>query len=308
MTQPSSAPPSFFNVRCPGCGERLRFGVGAEMPPRMRIQCSSCRNTFAVRRPGVEPAQASIAGSLGESPPTYVGFPVSQSPSLAGGDVRTPSLGAVPPRVGDEPSFQTDTVIAGRYRVLRFIARGGMGEVYEVEDQELRERVALKTVRPEAARDVVAIERFRREIQLARKVTHPNVCRIFDVSYHRDATAEGFIFLTMELLSGETLAQRLKRTGPMVAEEALPIARQIAQALDAAHQAGVVHRDLKPGNVMLAENRGALRAVVTDFGLARLAGGGDGSGQGLTLTAAAAVVGPPAYLAPEQVDGSEITA
>ena len=283
MTQPSSASPSFFNVSCPGCGQRLRFALGAEMPPRMRIQCSSCRNTFAVRRPGVEPAQPSIAGSLGESPPTYVGFPVSQSSSLA----------------GDEPSFPPDAVIAGRYRVVRFIARGGMGEVYEVEDQELRERVAMKTVRPEAARDAVAIERFRREIQLARKVTHPNVCRIFDVSHHRDAAApEGFIFLTMELLSGETLAQRLKRAGPMSAREALPIARQIAQALDAAHQAGIVHRDLKPGNVMLAESRGAIRAVVTDFGLARLEAGDGDSGHGLKLTAAAAVVGTPAYLAP----------
>ena len=307
MTQPSSVSPSFFNVSCPGCGQRLRFAVAAEMPARMRIQCSSCQSTFAVRRPGVEPAQVSATGSLGDAPPTYVGFPVSQSSSLADG-TRTPSLGPVRPRLLDEPSFAPEAMIAGRYRVVRFVARGGMGEVYEVEDQELRERVAMKTVRPEVARDTVAIERFRREIQLARKVTHPNVCRIFDVSYHRDAAApEGFIFLTMELLTGETLAQRLKRSGPMSTEAALPIARQIAQALDAAHQAGVVHRDLKPGNVMLAESRSGVRAVVTDFGLARLEAGGDGAG-GLTLTAAAAVVGTPAYLAPEQVEGSEITA
>ncbi|HEY7213660.1 MAG TPA: tetratricopeptide repeat protein [Thermoanaerobaculia bacterium] len=308
MTQPSSVSPSFFNVNCPGCGQRLRFAVAAEMPARMRIQCSSCQSTFAVRRPGVEPAQVSTAGSLGDAPPTYVGFPVSQSSSLTGG-TKTPSLGPVRPRALDEPSFAPDAMIAGRYRVVRFVARGGMGEVYEVEDQELRERVAMKTVRPEVARDAVAIERFRREIQLARKVTHPNVCRIFDVSYHRDAGApEGFIFLTMELLEGETLAQRLKRSGPMSAEEALPIARQIAQALDAAHQAGIVHRDLKPGNVMLVESRSGVRAVVTDFGLARLEAGESGAAGGLTLTAAAAVVGTPAYLAPEQVEGSEITA
>ncbi len=307
MTQPSSVSPSFFNVSCPGCGQRLRFAVAAEMPARMRIQCSSCQSTFAVRRPGVEPAQVSTTGSLGDAPPTYLGFPVSQSSSLADG-TRTP-LGPVRPRSLDEPSFAPEAMIAGRYRVVRFVARGGMGEVYEVEDQELRERVAMKTVRPEVARDAVAIERFRREIQLARKVTHPNVCRIFDVSYHRDAAApEGFIFLTMELLTGETLAQRLKRAGPMSSEEALPIAKQIAQALDAAHQAGIVHRDLKPGNVMLVESRSGVRAVVTDFGLARLEAGGEGAAGGLTLTAAAAVVGTPAYLAPEQVEGSEITA
>ena len=171
-----------------------------------------------------------------------------------------------------------------------------------MEDLELRERVALKTVRPEVARDTLTIERFKREIQLARKVTHPNVCRIFDVG-----SSQGTIFLTMELLAGETLAQRLRRAGPMLPETALPIARQIAEALHAAHQAGVVHRDLKPGNVVLVEGRAGTRAVVTDFGLARLERGAD-SGQGLTLTAAAAVVGTPAYLAPEQVEGGQITA
>ncbi len=314
MSQHSSVSPSSFNVTCPGCGLRLRFSVAAEMPPRLRIQCSSCKSTFGVRRPGVEPAQPSTAGSLGETPPTYLAFPVSATSGDA--TPRTPSVlpGAVRPRAIDEPSFASEATIAGRYRVVRFIARGGMGEVYEVEDQELRERVALKTVRPEVARDTVAIERFRREIQLARKVTHPNVCRIFDVSYHRDAaTSEGFIFLTMELLPGETLAHRLRNAGAMSAAEALPIARQIAEALHAAHQAGVIHRDLKPGNIMLVESHGATRAVVTDFGLARLESGAahaedNAGGHALTLTAAAAVVGTPAYLAPEQVEGSEITA
>lgn len=310
MTQHSAVSPSSFNVTCPGCGVRLRFSVVSEMPPRLRIQCSSCKTTFGVRRPGTAPGQPSIAGSIGETPPTYLAFPVPHPGSTTGESVLRTATTAARPRPMDEPSFAPDATIAGRYRVVRFIARGGMGEVYEVDDLELRERVALKTVRPEVARDNLAIERFRREIQLARKVTHPNVCRIFDVSYHRDAgTPEGFIFLTMELLAGETLAERLRRSGPMSAEEALPIARQIAEALHAAHQAGVVHRDLKPGNVMLVESRGTTRAVVTDFGLARLEAGGEGgAGHGLTLTAAAAVVGTPAYLAPEQVEGSEITA
>jgi tetratricopeptide (TPR) repeat protein/tRNA A-37 threonylcarbamoyl transferase component Bud32/TolB-like protein len=277
------------------------------MPVRLRIQCSSCKTTFGVRRPGVEPAQAVSAGAA----PTYLAFPVPGI-SSAGNSLPPMTAASDPaarPRSVDEPAFAPEATIAGRYRVVRFIARGGMGEVYEVEDQELKERVALKTVRPEAARDTFAVERFRREIQLARKVTHPNVCRIFDVG-----SSEGTIFLTMELLPGETLAQRLRRAGPMSTEEALPLARQIAEALDAAHQAGVVHRDLKPGNVMLVERPGGdrggrgIRAVVTDFGLARLEAGAESPGQAFTLTAAAAVVGTPAYLAPEQVEGSEITA
>jgi tetratricopeptide (TPR) repeat protein/tRNA A-37 threonylcarbamoyl transferase component Bud32 len=210
----------------------------------------------------------------------------------------------------DEPGFTAGELLAGRYRLVRFIARGGMGEVYEAEDLELKERVALKTVRWDVARDTLAVERFKREIQLARKVTHPNVCRIFDVSHHREeGAAEATIFLTMELLPGETLSQRLRRTGPMLPGEALLIASQIAEALNAAHRVGVVHRDLKPGNVVLVEGRGGTgaRAVVTDFGLARLDSGAD-PGQALTLTGAAGVVGTPAYLAPEQVEGGEITA
>jgi eukaryotic-like serine/threonine-protein kinase len=289
MDQRSSAQPTTaFAVTCPGCGQRLRFAVTAETPARLRLQCSFCKTTFGVRRPGADSSQ--ISATVNTTQP-----------------VPLPAASAVPPparRAGDEPGFRPGDLIADRYRVVRFIARGGMGEVYEVEDLELRERVALKTVRPEAARDAVAVERFKREIQLARRVTHPHVCRIFDVSHHREGG--GVIFLTMELLAGETLAQRLHRAGPMTPEEALPIARQITEALHAAHQAGVIHRDLKPGNIVLADSRGATRAVVTDFGLARLDAEGP-AGQALTLTAAAAVVGTPAYLAPEQVEGSEIT-
>ncbi|MFP5287936.1 MAG: protein kinase domain-containing protein, partial [Thermoanaerobaculia bacterium] len=250
MSQPSAATSS-FTVVCPGCGQRLRFSIGADTPPRVRIRCSACNHQFGVKRPGADQGDVTMPGA---TPPTLVGTPVATAPTHP-----------TPPRPHGEPAFAPGERIAGRYRVIRFLARGGMGEVYEVEDQELRERVALKTVRGDVSRDQLAIERFRREIQLARKVTHPNVCRIFDVSFHG-----GLIFLTMELLEGETLAQRLRRAGPMSTEEALPVARQIAWALHAAHQAGIIHRDLKPGNVVLTESKGTTRAVVTDFGLARL--------------------------------------
>jgi tetratricopeptide (TPR) repeat protein/tRNA A-37 threonylcarbamoyl transferase component Bud32/TolB-like protein len=299
MNQQPSISPTSFAVTCPGCGQRLRFSVAADTPARLRLQCSSCKATFGVRRPGAGPADLS-ATSIGVTLPTYVGMPAAPS-----GFATVSPAAPARRRSADEPAFSPGDLIADRYRVVRFIARGGMGEVYEVEDLELRERVALKTVRPEAARDATAVERFKREIQLARKVTHPNVCRIFDVSHHREGE-EGVIFLTMELLPGETLSQRLHRGGPLGTEEALPIVRQIAEALHAAHQAGVIHRDLKPGNVMLVESRGATRAVVTDFGLARLETA-EGAGAALTLTAAAAIVGTPAYLAPEQVEEGEIT-
>jgi len=303
-----SATASSFTATCPGCGQKLRFALAADMPARLRIQCSLCKAFFAVRRPGAPGEGASQLSMSGETAPTLVGMPVQPA--------TPPTAPVLPPARRDNASFAPGAVIAGRYRVSRFIARGGMGEVYEVEDLELRERVALKTVRPEVAGDTLTVERFRREIQLARKVTHPNVCRIFDVAHHRpEDGGAGVIFLTMELLVGETLADRLKRAGPLQPAEALPIARQVADALHAAHEVGVVHRDLKPGNIMLVSGRlvsgrlvsgqAGLRAVVTDFGLARLESGSEDQ-QGLALTAAG-VVGTPAYLAPEQVEGKELT-
>ena len=206
-------------------------------------------------------------------------------------------------------TFSPDELVAGRYKIVRFIGRGGMGEVYEAYDLELRQRVALKTVLPEIALDQQAIERFKGEIRTAREVTHPNVCRIFDLGFHRRAPSGNEIaFLTMELLSGETLAERLQLKGRMSPAEALPLATQIAAGLGAAHAAGIVHRDLKPGNIILAssrEGRETPRAVVTDFGLARAA-----AADSLTVrsTASTRIVGTPAYMAPEQIEGGKVTA
>jgi serine/threonine protein kinase/tetratricopeptide (TPR) repeat protein/TolB-like protein len=208
--------------------------------------------------------------------------------------------------------FQSDQLVAGRYKIVRFIGRGGMGEVYEADDLELRERVALKTVRSEAALDRNAIEHFKREIQLARKVTHPNVCRIFDLGHHHAASAarssdqeSGITFLTMELLSGETLADKLKRSGRIKESEALPLVAQMASGLAAAHAAGIVHRDFKSGNVILVppkDMQSQTRAVITDFGLARSAS----ASEGMTASSGA-ISGTPAYMAPEQIEGGEIT-
>jgi len=201
--------------------------------------------------------------------------------------------------------------VAGRYRIERFLAQGGMGAVYEAKDLELQETVALKTIRPELAGDERTVERFKREIHLARRVTHPNVCRIFDIGFHSNQGGrvsspgvDRIIFLTMELVQGETLAERLRRVGRLSTEEALPIATQVAMGLAAAHRAGVVHGDLKPDNVVLepprvGEPQG--RAVITDFGLARATASGN------TSVVAPTFAGSPAYMSPEQVEGQPVT-
>jgi serine/threonine protein kinase/TolB-like protein len=191
--------------------------------------------------------------------------------------------------------------------VIRFIAEGGMGEVYECDDRLLGERVALKTIRPEIATDHAVVERFRREIQLARRVTHKNVCRLFDVGVHRVPDGLGaevdVAFLTMELLVGETLADYVRSAAPVAPAEALPLAEQMAQALAAAHDAGVVHRDFKSQNVVLVPSpSGSPRVVVTDFGLAR---GGAVPGADV-VTGTGGIIGSPAYMAPEQVEGGPI--
>jgi serine/threonine protein kinase len=163
------------------------------------------------------------------------------------------------------PMFAPEELVAGRFRIVRFIARGGIGEVYEVEDRVLDERVALKTVQPHIA-DAKTFELFKQEIQSARRVTHPNVCRIHDVAEHGEPPV---MLLTMELLHGPTLSRRLRESGPFSRREALPLVEQMAAALQAAHDAGMIHRDFKPGNVILTGQANALRPVVTDFGLAQ---------------------------------------
>jgi len=189
-------------------------------------------------------------------------------------------------------------LLGGRFRIVRFIGAGGMGEVYEAADQELRITVALKTIRYDRlAGSEETLDRFRQEAKLARRVTHANVCRIFDVGRDGDR-----LYLTMELVHGETLAGMIRRRGHIPAIAALPLARQMAAGLDAIHEQGLVHRDFKPANVLIAESPGELRAVITDFGLTRV--------QDDTVTMAAPGVphlaGTPDYMAPEQLLGNTV--
>jgi serine/threonine protein kinase/tetratricopeptide (TPR) repeat protein len=206
-------------------------------------------------------------------------------------------------------AFAAGEVLCGRFEIVRFIARGGTGEVYEAEDMTLRARVALKALRPELAADERVVERFRREILFSRQVTHPHVCRVYDVFQHVSSARPQDpprTFLTMELLQGQSLAERIASAGPMTTAEALPLAMQIASGLAAAHRAGIVHRDFKSGNVMLVPTeRDGLRAVITDFGLAHSLRAAEDSGA--SLTGSGGLVGTLAYMAPEQLESGDVT-
>lgn len=218
------------------------------------------------------------------------------------------SRAATPRMARDSPDsdlFHPGDLVAGRYRVVRLIGYGGMGAVYEAEDTELGELVAVKALLPEVAAKATNLDRFLREISLARKVTHPNVCRIYDVGHHHDGDGgEEVTFLTMELLHGVTLSERLA-SGPLPTEEAIPIACQIAAGLSAAHDAGVVHRDFKSSNIILMATSTGPRAVITDFGLSCALAPKDR--EALRLTGTGQLLGTPAYFAPEQLEGGELT-
>jgi hypothetical protein len=192
---------------------------------------------------------------------------------------------------GYEAQYVPGTTLIHRYRIVSPLGKGGMGEVYRVEDLKLGQTVALKFLPRSLARDAEALARFTREVRMARKVSHPNVCRVFDMG-----EADGQTFLTMEYVDGEDLASLLRRIGQLPQAKGLDIARQICAGLAAAHEHGIVHRDLKPANIML-DGRGRVR--ITDFGLAAVSLEPD------TIEARA---GTPGYMSPEQLSGAPITA
>ncbi len=181
--------------------------------------------------------------------------------------------------------FAAGAVLERRFAIVDLLGRGGMGEVYRAEDLSLGQPVALKFLPVQLSRDPVFMQRIRDEVRLARRVSHPNVCRVHDIG-----EADGQPFISMEYIDGEDLASLLRRIGRLPAEKALEIARQMCAGLAAAHAAGVLHRDLKPANVML-DREG--RAHITDFGIA-VAGETTDIGE---------LAGTPAYMAPEQLAG-----
>lgn len=227
-------------------------------------------------------------------------------------DPFAPTLTGSPPPAGNPPGTDSDKpsgkglfrsesggggerlvpgdLVAGRYRIVGLLGRGGMGEVYRADDVRLGQSVALKILPEALTGDAAASERLHSEVRLSRQVSHPNVCRVFDIG-----EADGLHFLTMEYIDGEDLATLLRRIGRLPEDKAVEIARQICAGLAAAHDAGVLHRDLKPANVMI-DGRG--RARLMDFGLAAVAG--EIAGQDVRS-------GTPAYMSPEQLAGKEVS-
>ncbi len=242
-----------------------------------------------------------------EDPPTGSGGSRDSDPTSPGFPMGAQVSGVF----GNPPLFETGHIVAGRYRVLRFLSRGGMGEVYEALDLDLAERIALKSIGSEHINSDDALQRFKRELSLARKVTHPNVCRTYDFFHHEQPDGTQVACLSMELLQGESLSARIRHSGPLDPALALSLAQQMASALEAAHAVDVIHRDLKPSNVMLVKSssgEGSLRAVITDFGLAF-----SQESQGLAQHPSGSALlgnfqGTPAYMSPEQVEGTLITA
>ena len=204
------------------------------------------------------------------------------------------------------PAFSVGEVILGRFKIVRPLGSGGMGDVYETLDLELG-RIALKTIRFEIADSPETLSRFKKEVQLARKVSGPNVCRVHELFVLSDDQNElPSLFLTMEFLDGVTLADKIRESGPVHWREAQAIMTEICAGLQAIHQVGIIHRDLKSRNVMLAERNGATCAVLTDFGLAREFKSPSSETMSY-VTTPGVIAGTPAYMAPEQFEGTELS-
>ncbi|MBS1794885.1 MAG: serine/threonine protein kinase [Acidobacteria bacterium] len=190
----------------------------------------------------------------------------------------------------DDGRFVAGTVLASRYRIITLLGRGGMGEVYKAEDIKLGQTVALKLLPDKLEKDAAALARFHAEVRTARHVSHPNVCRVFDIG-----EADGRHFLSMEFIDGDDLAALLRRIGRLPSERAVEIGRELCVGLAAIHNAGILHRDFKPANVII-DAKG--KARITDFGIAGFAE--DVARDNLR-------VGTPAYMSPEQIGGRDVT-
>ena len=264
-------------MSCPACGNEVSGAA------RFCPSCGSAVDFGSTPTLGLDAAPRA-SGSQAATPrkrDSYLSAKISSSSS------------------GYEARYVPGTTLAERYRIVSPLGKGGMGEVYRAEDLRLGQTVALKFLPRSLAQTEEALERFTREVRLARQVSHPNVCRVFDIGEISETSEAGktttHTFLTMEFVDGEDLASLMRRIGRLPQDKAVEIARQLCAGLAAAHEHGIIHRDLKPANIML-DGRGRVR--ITDFGLAGLAadiGGAD------------ARAGTPAYMSPEQFAGREVT-
>jgi hypothetical protein len=268
------------HMRCSVCGNQVSGAADL---------CPSCRSSVDIGSGATLEPEATPHG--GVSPRDLPGATVRKRSSSPSGSISASS--------GYEAHYVPGTILADRYRIVSPLGKGGMGEVYRAEDLKLGQTVALKFLPRSLAQTDQALERFTREVRLARQVSHPNVCRVFDLGEIREVGEAGkrseLTFLTMEFVDGEDLASLMRRIGRLPSDKALDIAQQLCAGLAAAHESGIVHRDLKPANIML-DGRGRVR--ITDFGLA---------GTIAEIEGANARAGTPAYMSPEQFAGGEVS-
>jgi class 3 adenylate cyclase/tRNA A-37 threonylcarbamoyl transferase component Bud32 len=218
---------------------------------------------------------------------------------------RTLQLASAPAEIAREPApapagLAVGALLDERYRIARRLGAGGMGTVYEAENVRIGRRVAIKVLHPEFARSRVDVERFQREAQIAVRLGSPHVVEVLDFG----RTAEGSLYLVMELLRGESVGARLARDGRLPPERVTDLMRQLLTGLAAAHDAGIVHRDLKPENLWLTAGGGGERLKILDFGIAKVADLPEGAAR----TQVGLVVGTPEYLSPEQAVGGAVDA
>lgn len=257
---------------CSSCGRVVQFPVG-EPTVRWLRRTSTLRRAVELEPTRITPPPIPVIQGVGVEPPTRLGDAVPHDPVL------TSFL---------SPAQESDELgRLGPYRVLDILGHGGMGVVYRAHDPSLDRIVALKAMLPAIAASGTAKQRFLREAKLAAAIQHDRVVTIFQVGEER-----GIPYLAMPLLRGESLDQRLRRAVILPVEEALRITREIAEGLSAIHELGLVHRDIKPGNVFLEGE--SSRVKILDFGLARAVT------EEIRLTQDGLVVGSPAYMAPEQ--------
>ena len=291
-------------VRCDHCGVPHPFDLrvcpttGRAIEPKPLTRASSPAAPSAFE--GARPAPPTAPRPLPRAPSSVPSVPSLASAATATAD-EAPSwtaLGGVPPSV--RPESLVGRVLDGKYKALRVIGAGAMGFVVECEHLQLRRRVAVKVLHSTAAAKPVLVKRFRHEARILGALGHPNVCAVFDIG----ALPEGLPFLVMELLEGETLADRIDREGQLPLRDTLDVVAQICGGLAAAHENKVIHRDVKPENVFLVHRPGVAPTVkVIDFGISKIV-----EPDHTQLTHAGKVMGSPAYMAPEQTVGDAIDA
>src|ERR1700683_111410 len=259
-------------MECPQCG--------LTNPPGL-IRCTSCSTPLPVSDLTLTITPSTTFGAPGTSDRKADGMSGWSAPAAAAG-------------AGASTPIEPGRVLGHRYEILQMLGEGGMGTVYKARDREVDRLIALKVIRPELAQNADALHRFKQELILARQVTHRNVIRIFDLG-----EADGMKFITMEYIEGRDLKSIIREKGKFTPKEAEKIVVQVCKALEVSHAEGVIHRDLKPQNIMLDEQG---KVSVMDFGIARSMEAGGG------MTQTGALVGTPEYMSPEQAQGQHLDA